>query len=764
MAHQLDSAQLAALLQHCENLVVRGLLGLTVASGAALIWRHKHAKAANAELIAWLKSELHDVTEEKRRVTAEKSRIQFLLDSTKRDILNTDCDLAESADREEELAKEVRSIHSAKMDLERQVEKLKSDILWLQSQITQLNESQAGQARRHQYELEEKDEQIRELSQVQTEQALHNNCEIAEINKQVRELENINAGLEESLRRSDVQKDELQRQLHALTMTKTELEAELSHVSTLRDSFAHRLLEKEKEKSLAMTQRDEFATKNSSLQQQVDDLTERNAKISAEYDQICFTAETRFQVAKDLMRKHAEAEKQVYGTTRLVEIAEKRNDDLEEVNTEINKQLQDIKDTIAHLTEEKEIMATNNDVLEATAAERLSKLREETKREFAMWREEKEDLQSRLDEACEVHEMEKKKFTAELEDREQKNRQYNLQNQSVLGHARYWIARKEALKERQRLVRLNTAALTAAKNLAKVKIHAIIREKNTEMNEALTAADERHKEELSQMSLELADAKKKLKDISDGVKSSEVSPPDSSSTETTVPSKVVQHTDAASEKTHNWSRRKIRGHLVELFQARNEKRMPLYNDDKVTELQLPCFDPYYQDLPIPQPVKKEQLSMHTSSDIYRECVACHESYTKSDLCDHLPLCIAFRDYATYCKHLHNKFYVKNNTAFKTMHVQHCAEKDCQAPIQWPGKKTPQSPAQNDKTSHSTSEQLLQSQKCVHCAVVVPNLKEHLVACPFRLLKQAKKAEYMLTTGRPGNPEAAEFSPRGRLYS
>ncbi|KAH7402862.1 hypothetical protein BKA66DRAFT_578257 [Pyrenochaeta sp. MPI-SDFR-AT-0127] len=91
------------------------------------------------------------------------------------------------------------------------------------------------------------------------------------------------------------------------------------------------------------------------------------------------------------------------------------------------------------------------------------------------------------------------------------------------------------------------------------------------------------------------------------------------------------------------SKRVFRGHLIVHFIKQTESRAP-YPVDKVIELQMPCFDPFYAALPIPQPVQKPQDAAQDS-----------------------------------------KIYVMNE-AWKIMHDKECNVDDCQSLIEYSSKK------------------------------------------------------------------------------
>lgn len=116
------------------------------------------------------------------------------------------------------------------------------------------------------------------------------------------------------------------------------------------------------------------------------------------------------------------------------------------------------------------------------------------------------------------------------------------------------------------------------------------------------------------------------------------------------------------------SSRNFRIEVLNHFLVRNRFRMP-YPDDKVVELQLPCYDGYYNGLQIPRPVSAVE-PYSTPSKPTVVCGICHEKYpTKAVLQDHLGVCKHFFDYAVYCKGCKKVFV--NNTAYETEHLLAC---------------------------------------------------------------------------------------------
>lgn len=107
--------------------------------------------------------------------------------------------------------------------------------------------------------------------------------------------------------------------------------------------------------------------------------------------------------------------------------------------------------------------------------------------------------------------------------------------------------------------------------------------------------------------------------------------------------------------------------LRDHFQARNMAR-PACPDHQLMELQLPCYDPWYNGLQIPPPIQAPQRADRRGKPV-EQCSLCHEWYTNRKLHHHLPACKAFFEYAVYCDGCGMVFV--NNAAFRAQHLGVC---------------------------------------------------------------------------------------------
>jgi hypothetical protein len=101
------------------------------------------------------------------------------------------------------------------------------------------------------------------------------------------------------------------------------------------------------------------------------------------------------------------------------------------------------------------------------------------------------------------------------------------------------------------------------------------------------------------------------------------------------------------------------------FICRSIVRRGPYAQDHVLELQLPCYDPLYNNRRIPMPSESTDPNLKCS-----ECDFCHQRYTYADRQDHLKMCLTFFNGFGVCCAGYKKVFV-NNDAFRAVHQSQC---------------------------------------------------------------------------------------------
>ncbi|KAL1796448.1 hypothetical protein ACET3X_004988 [Alternaria dauci] len=96
-----------------------------------------------------------------------------------------------------------------------------------------------------------------------------------------------------------------------------------------------------------------------------------------------------------------------------------------------------------------------------------------------------------------------------------------------------------------------------------------------------------------------------------------------------------------------------------------------YSDDKVHELELPCFDVRFSHIGLVCPAEDHEDRTLESGKVveHTKCNLCLQWYTKKDMYDHLKTCKAFWEFAIRCGHCKKIF--KYNTAFFDKHAPDC---------------------------------------------------------------------------------------------